>query len=84
MEYQDAKGTPIQLTEDRLTYGHESITVDEMGGVQSAPSPWYGTATFELRVIRADGTDLVINDLTQHTADQLRQRITSMRGERRQ
>ena len=73
-EAQDLYGTRIRLTREGLTVGEEFVPFAEMGGRQpeSLVSWNPGTRLFEVRVFRRNGPDLIIRNLSVHTAEQLR------------
>jgi hypothetical protein len=77
MEDQDIYGTRIRLTRDGLTYGEEFVPFAEMGSRQpESPVFWNpGTRLFEVTVVRRNGPDLIIRNLSLHTAEQLREAL---------
>jgi hypothetical protein len=77
MEDQDIYGTRIRLTRDGLTYGEEFVPFAELGGRQpESPVFWNpGTRLFEVTVVRRNGPDLIIRNLSLHTAEQLREAL---------
>jgi hypothetical protein len=76
-EAQDIYGTRIRLTREGLTYGEEFVPFAEMGGKQPESHVLWnpGTRLFEVAVLRRNGPDLIIKNLSSHTADQLREAI---------
>ena len=76
-EAQDIYGTPIRLTRDGLTVDKEFVPFAEMGDVQSQAHVFWnpGTRLFEVAVLRRSGPDLLIKNLSLHTAAQLREAI---------
>jgi hypothetical protein len=77
MEDQDIYGTRIRLTRGGLTYGEEFVPFAELGGRQpESPVFWNpGTRLFEVTVVRRNGPDLIIRNLSLHTAEQLREAL---------
>jgi hypothetical protein len=77
MEDQDIYGTRIRLTRDGRTYGEEFVPFAELGGRQpESPVFWNpGTRLFEVTVVRRNGPDLIIRNLSLHTAEQLREAL---------
>jgi hypothetical protein len=77
MEDQDIYGTRIRLTRGGLTYGEEFVPFAELGGRQpESPVFWNpGTRLFEVTVVRPNGPDLIIRNLSLHTAEQLREAL---------
>lgn len=57
---------------------------EEMGGMQPEPRVFWnpGTRLFEVAVFRRNGPDLIIKNLSLHTAEQLREAIISVVRER--
>jgi hypothetical protein len=77
MEDQDIYGTRIRLTRDGLTYGEEFVPFAELGGRQPESSVFWnpGARLFEVTVVRRNGPDLIIRNLSLHTAEQLREAL---------
>jgi hypothetical protein len=76
-ETQDVYGTRIRLTREGLTYGEEFVPLAEMGGMQPEPHVFWnpGTRLLDVAVHRRNGPDLIIKNLPQQTADEIRAAI---------
>ena len=80
VQIQDAHGTRVQLTEDRLTYGEQVVDVGDITAVQSWPYNYYGDDPgkgdlVKVQINRWTGPTLVIEDLAPGDANNLKRML---------
>ncbi len=78
-EARDIYGTRVSLDRRGLTYGASFVPFDEMQGLRPASHNLWNPATnlFEVAVVRRDGPDLVVGNLSPRTAERLRAAIVA-------
>ncbi len=83
-EDHDIYSTRIRLTRDGLTYGEEFVPITEISGIQ--PESYFfwnpGTKLFEIAIHRRGAPDLIVKNLSLHTAEQLREALIDALRER--